>query len=289
MAIELVTGRGGVAHVHSHDVRQLHRGIFGQDKYRLIDKKNCAVIVSPGSVQIDDGGIIWNGMHIRHWKGTYTYASPASTQTVGVYLHYTKDSDGIEKIEFKIYVGSSAPATNDNFGDNDLEAYTLFYSFTHHSNGSISNGSYEFPIVQPSYNLESNVNQKTNKIVERKVLYEGNAKKGTTFSLKEALSNFQEIEIWCGRCVCRFLYSQIGQTKDNVSNSYIFKLVGGGYSATDGMLDVSRVLSLRFSGNNVTHYNSIQFAQYVSSGQMYRSYSDTDVVINKIIGIERKL
>lgn len=195
MAIELVTGRTGSPHVHSHDVRQLHRGIFGQDKYRLIDRENCIVTVSPGSVQIADGGIIWNGMHIRHWKDNpYTYASPASTQTVGVYLHYTKDTEGIENVEFKVYVGSAAPATKDNFGDNDLEAYTLFYSFTHNSNGSISNGSYKFPLVQPSSKLEKEVYQKINRLFERKELAT-NVKAGASVTLKENINNFAYFEI----------------------------------------------------------------------------------------------
>ena len=80
MATDLVIGKAGTPHVHSHDFAQLIRGMLGDGRYRLHDRDNCDVIVSPGSVRIRNGGIIWNGRYLRNWdEEPYTYASPAST------------------------------------------------------------------------------------------------------------------------------------------------------------------------------------------------------------------
>ena len=218
MAIELVTGRKGTAHVNSHDVRQLHRGIFGKDKYRLNDSQNCTVMVSPGSVQITTGGVIWNGMHIRIWqKETLTYASPASTQTVGVYLHYTKTAEGIEDCKFEVYVGSNAPATKDTFTDSDLDAYTLFYSFTHNSNGSISNGKYLFSLIPSTSKLEEEVYAKISNVVERKELARS-VKAGVSVTLKESINNFEYVEIVAGGACARYPVSLFDTTMRDGKN-----------------------------------------------------------------------
>lgn len=200
MSTELVIGKAGHPHVHSSDFAQLIRGMFGNGRYRLKDRNNCNVTVSPGLVRIGDGGVIWNGRYIRNWdEEPYTYASPASTQTIGVFLVYTKDADtGIERCDFGVMPVDHAPQTNDNFSDLDLYAYTLFFSFVHNADGTISKETYHFPLTSPHEDMETLINTLQNAVktrINERVLLAENIVPRTTVSLKESLNNFVYFEL----------------------------------------------------------------------------------------------
>lgn len=280
MSTELITGRRDSAHVHSHDIGQLHRGIFGQGKYRLTDRSNCAVTVTPGSVQIADGGIIWNGRYIRNWKeDPYTYASPASTQTVGVYLHYTKDESGIEDCVFEVFVGSDTPDINENFSDLETDAYTLFYSFTHNADGTISNGSNHFPIIRPTEEIETKISDSYRRIT----LFSGTLSAGKSYAFNQNIQNFKELEIWAGRCMCRIPVSELSAIKESTGH-HVFTCVGAGYSASDGPVSILRTLVTTLTNTSITNVKGLQNNLFVYNGTKAHTTSDNPN-ITKIIGV----
>lgn len=290
MSTDLVIGKAGTPHVHSHDFAQLIRGMFGNGKYRLLDKNNCEVVVSPGSVRIKDGGLVWNGRYLRNWdEDPYTYASPASTQTVGVYLHYTKEeSTGIEKCDFEVFVGSSAPTTKDNFGDNEYDAYTLFYSFTHNADGTISNESHKFSLIQPHDNIEELISTLTNDAKKRnneRVLLASNVTAGNTITLKENINNFHYFEIVLEGSYARYPTADFDSTiRGNRAETRI--VIPSGAANNDGTLPYSgfRNLHLKISG---TSFKYARGNTFILNNAGYVSVYD-DPIIARVYGVQRK-
>ena len=137
LSVALITGHGEDDHITSFDARAFNRSVFGKGKYILQDAENLKVQVSAltGTIQISAGSCMWSGMHIRvEEDGAITYTTPASTDYVYVWLHYTRNPENlIESVEFTTTSGAKPEMEliRDNLTDDTTEAYTLFCSFTH--------------------------------------------------------------------------------------------------------------------------------------------------------------
>lgn len=117
MAIELVTGHAGAAHVSSADAGALNAGVFGKGAYWLggKDAKPKVVMSDANHVSIGPCELLIHGRHIRITSAeTVAIASGAQTGNRNdlVYLEYTFDSStATENIALKVAKGSTVSGT----------------------------------------------------------------------------------------------------------------------------------------------------------------------------------
>lgn len=207
--IELITGHGSDNHISSNDFRAFNRANFGQGRYILKDENNMAVTVSAatGGISIASGSCMWSGMHIRLSSAeSLTYVVPTTSQTVGVYLHYTKNADTlVEAVELKAFIGSVPSPIIDKLSDNTTEAYTLLYSFTA-SATAITNAEYAFEMAKSNDEIESLIAEANSETV----LFSGSAALNSSITLTESFRNFRELIFYVGSDFCgRVLTSDI--------------------------------------------------------------------------------
>ena len=207
--IELITGHGSDNHISSNDFRAFNRANFGQGRYILKDENNMAVTVSAatGNISIASGSCMWSGMHIRLASAeSLTYVVPTTTQTVGVYLHYNKNTDTlVESVEIKAFVGSAPSPIVDTLSDNTTEAYTLLYSFSA-SSTEVTNAVYAFKFAKSNDEIESLIEEANSETI----LFSGSAALNSSITLTESFRNFRELVFYVGSDFCgRVLASDI--------------------------------------------------------------------------------
>lgn len=207
--IELITGHGSDNHISSNDFRAFNRANFGQGRYILKDENDMTVTVSAatGNISIASGSCMWSGMHIRLASAeSLTYVVPTTTQTVGVYLHYNKNTDTlVESVEIKAFVGSAPSPIVDTLSDNTTEAYTLFYSFSA-SSTEVTNAEYAFKFAKSNDEIESLIEEANSETV----LFSGSAALNSSITLSESFRNFRELIFYVGDNFCgRVLASDI--------------------------------------------------------------------------------
>lgn len=207
--IELITGHGSDNHISSNDFRAFNRANFGQGRYILKDENNMAVTVSAatGNISIASGSCMWSGMHIRLASAeSLTYVVPTTTQTAGVYLHYTKNTDTlIESVEIKAFVGSAPSPIVDTLSDNTTEAYTLFYSFSA-SSTEATNAEYAFKFAKSNDEIENLIEEANSETI----LFLGSAALNSSITLTESFRNFRELIFYTNYSTCgRVLASDI--------------------------------------------------------------------------------
>lgn len=125
MALHLVTGHKGEAHVSALDVGVFNAGIFGSGTHILpIGSKFDIDVLSNNAVAIYGGELIMQGRHVRMHSGLMEQLT-ISNGTAGynridlVVIRYTQDtSTGVENVEFAVIEGT--PTT----GEPTIPAYT---------------------------------------------------------------------------------------------------------------------------------------------------------------------
>lgn len=117
MAIELVTGLKNTPHITSDQVGAMQQGVFGVDDYVLsVGKKMAATLVTNNSIRIDDGEAVMRGRHFRIKPGTYENVtidngSQGMKRKDYIVARYTKDSNGVEKVELAVLKGNPTSGT----------------------------------------------------------------------------------------------------------------------------------------------------------------------------------
>lgn len=129
MALHLVTGYKGEAHITAEDIGSFNAGAFGSGEYVLNNgNKFAAESLSSNTIKILDGDAIIQGRHITLKSGTYEEVS-INNGEVGlnrndlIVIRYTKDSQsGIEKAEFAVIQGTatSETATDPEYTKGDI-------------------------------------------------------------------------------------------------------------------------------------------------------------------------
>lgn len=167
--IELITGHGESNHISSFDMRASNRATFGKGKYILNDAENMAVEIdaSAKSIKIKSGSCVWSGMHIRiETSDTIPFVSPATSDTVFVWLHYTRSAGTlVEDVEFISTTTNKVDTSliHNELPDDVTDAYTLFYSFTFNPEGSLaSNAKSDFVSVLGMNDFFEQTTQKLN-------------------------------------------------------------------------------------------------------------------------------
>lgn len=117
MALDLVTGYKGAAHITAEDVGAFNAGIFGSGEYVLNSgNKFSASLISNNTVKILDGDLMMQGRHITLKKGTYEEVTIENGESGMnrndlIVARYTKDSiTGVENVVFAVIKGT--PTTN---------------------------------------------------------------------------------------------------------------------------------------------------------------------------------
>ena len=193
--IELITGHGESNHISSFDMRASNRATFGKGKYILNDAENMAVEIdtSAKSIKIKSGSCVWSGMHIRiETSDTIPFVSPATSDTVYVWLHYTRSAGNlVEDVEFVSTTTSKVDTSliYDELPDDVTDAYTLFYSFTYNPEGSLtSNVKSDFVIVLGMNDFFEQTTQKLNAQSQDVSTQLSNSKK----EFDEAMAGFED-------------------------------------------------------------------------------------------------
>lgn len=116
MAVELVTGYSGTAHVSSSEDGARQAGTVGTGMYVLetVDDPLAATLENANTVTVGPGDVLINGRHVQ-LTGSTTYAVPVGTQGMQtsnlLVLRYSVNDDGTEKVEAVTLTGE--PATSD--------------------------------------------------------------------------------------------------------------------------------------------------------------------------------
>lgn len=116
MAVELVTGYSGTAHVSSSEDGARQAGTVGTGMYVLetVEDPLAATLENANTVTVGPGDVLINGRHAR-LTGSTTYAVPVGTQAMQtsnlLVLRYSVGDDGTEKVEAVTLTGE--PATSD--------------------------------------------------------------------------------------------------------------------------------------------------------------------------------
>lgn len=115
MAIELVTGYAGAAHVTSAQDGRLNAAVFGASRYVLPTQNRFACTVnSANSVTIGTGDAMMDGRHVTSETPT-SLAVDSGTQGMKridvVAVVYTKASTGVESVELRVYKGAETTGT----------------------------------------------------------------------------------------------------------------------------------------------------------------------------------
>lgn len=141
MAVELVTGYSGTAHVSSSEDGARQAGTVGTGMYALmtVEEPLKAVLENANTVSVGAGDVMINGRHVQ-LTGSTTYAVPVGEQGMKtsnlLVIRYSVDDDGTEKAEAVTLTGE--PAASD---PQDPELAT----------GSILNG--DSPVDMPLYRV----------------------------------------------------------------------------------------------------------------------------------------
>lgn len=166
--LELITGHGEADHISSFDMRASNRATFGKGKYILTDADNMTATVNTDekTLTISAGSCMWSGMHIRNESAiTVPFVSPATSNPVYYWLHYTRNSNLVESVEI---VSTTAMTVNadliyDELPDDVTEAYTLFCSFSFNPNGNaVSIFKNEFKLVSGMSSFYDETTQRLN-------------------------------------------------------------------------------------------------------------------------------
>ena len=118
MALHLVTGYKGAAHITSADQGAFNAGCVGLDEYVLTNGKRFeALAVSSNTIRIYDGSLCMQGRHVNLDAGTYIDVSIANgTQSMNrndlIVLRYTKNiASGAESVAFTVIQGTAGVGT----------------------------------------------------------------------------------------------------------------------------------------------------------------------------------
>ena len=112
MALHLVTGYKGEAHITAEDVGAFNAGIFGKGEY-VMNTGNCFAIekIDFNNFKILDGDAMIQGRHITLKAGTYEEVT-INNGNIGesridlVVMRYTKDEQtGVENVSFAVVQG----------------------------------------------------------------------------------------------------------------------------------------------------------------------------------------
>lgn len=275
--IELITGHGADNHISSNDFRAFNRANFGQGRYILNDENNMVVSVSAvtGSISIASGSCMWSGMHIRLASPeTLTYIVPATTQTVGIYLHYTKDVDTlIETVELKAFIGSVPSPIVDDLSDNTSEAYTLFYSFTASATDA-TNAKYVFKNIKSNDDIENLISDTNSETI----LFSGRSGVNSTIILTESIRNFREVEFISESGSTRIATREIPKIGDDLD------VVTSGPKYWNGYISPA-FPTFRFVIISDAEIKCIKADAFALAGTSVQFYGSE--VLTKIIGIGR--
>jgi hypothetical protein len=140
MALELVTGRAGKAHVDSADVGAFNAYTIGADAY-VLNGCECSITDS-NHVHISAGELLVNGRHVRVTGTGEDVIIPSGSSSYDrldiIALHYKRDSDDVETIEFvdvqgtPVNTGTDAPEPDmpvvGSILSEDTEAYVPLWS-----------------------------------------------------------------------------------------------------------------------------------------------------------------
>lgn len=129
MALHLVTGYAGKAHITSADQGAFNSAIFGRENY-VLNTGNCfsASAVTSNTVKVLDGEVIMQGRQIRLEPGDYEEVT-IENGTQGykrndlVCIRYTKDSEtGVEDSVFAVIKGTpdATLAVDPNYNEGNI-------------------------------------------------------------------------------------------------------------------------------------------------------------------------
>ena len=116
MAVELVTGYSGTAHVSSSEDGARQAGTVGTGMYALmtVDEPLKSVLENANTVTVGAGDVLINGRHVQ-LTGSTTYAVPVGEQGMQtsnlLVIRYSVADDGTEKAEAVTLTGD--PAASD--------------------------------------------------------------------------------------------------------------------------------------------------------------------------------
>ena len=118
MALHLVTGYKGTAHISAEDVGAFNAGTFGSGEYVLVNGNMFAVeSITNNNLKILDGDAMMQGRHITLKAGTYEDVTIANGE-VGknrndlIVIRYTKDAQtGVENASFAVVQGEASIGT----------------------------------------------------------------------------------------------------------------------------------------------------------------------------------
>lgn len=121
MAIELVTGHSGAAHVSGADAGAMHAGICGSDSY-VLGAVPSVTMSDANTLVIQPCDLMVEGRHVR-LSGTNTLSIRSGAQTGKrndlVYVRYTYDSStGVESAKLGVKEGTTATTATDPALDN---------------------------------------------------------------------------------------------------------------------------------------------------------------------------
>ena len=140
MALEIVTGYTGSAHIYSADMRALNRNIFGNGYYVLKEGGQFkSELIDNNTLRIMEGDLVMQGVHARIRTGNFVdvainNASQGKKRNVLVCVHYYTSSDSTEKVRFECLYGKEADSnpndpeyTNGDLSTTGKEAYFPLY------------------------------------------------------------------------------------------------------------------------------------------------------------------
>lgn len=121
MAIELVTGHSGAAHVSGADAGAMHAGICGSDSY-VLGAVPSVTMSDANTLVIQPCDLMVEGRHVR-LSGTNTLSIRSGAQTGKrndlVYVRYAYDSStGVESAKLGVKEGATATTASDPALDN---------------------------------------------------------------------------------------------------------------------------------------------------------------------------
>lgn len=121
MAIELVTGHSGAAHVSGADAGAMHAGICGSDSY-VLGAVPSVTMSDANTLVIQPCDLMVEGRHVR-LSGTNTLSIRSGAQTGKrndlVYVRYAYDSStGVESARLGVKEGTTATTATDPALDN---------------------------------------------------------------------------------------------------------------------------------------------------------------------------
>lgn len=138
MAIELITGRGGAAHIDSADIGAYQAYTVGPEIYILHGAE--ATLTDPNTVHVSAGEILAQGRHVRITGAGEDLAIDNGLSAYNridvVAFKYERDADGIESVSMVVVKGTPVAGnpsipnmpTVGNVLDNASTAYWPLYS-----------------------------------------------------------------------------------------------------------------------------------------------------------------